>query len=197
MKIYISGGAKNGKSTIAQNEAVRLAAEKAVPLYYVATMVPSDDEDIARIERHRKEREGLGFETRERGKDISGLLGSCEEAEGVFLLDSVTALLANAMFPPNASEGEPWFKPNAAEEVAEDLEAFLSKVENAILVSDYIFADDGMDDGADLENMRAEDDAVDYSGTYMRGLAYIDRRISGLCDELWEVSAGIAVKHKM
>ena len=50
MKILISGGAKNGKSTLAQEAAVRLA--DGGPLYYVATMIPSDAEDRERIRKH-------------------------------------------------------------------------------------------------------------------------------------------------
>ena len=69
MHIYISGGAKNGKSYYAQRQAEALA-EGGRPLYYVATMLPTDDEDLARIARHLKEREGWGFTTIEQSHHI-------------------------------------------------------------------------------------------------------------------------------
>ena len=46
MKIFISGGAKNGKSMFAQTCAKRLANENH--LWYLATMEPHDGEDDAR-----------------------------------------------------------------------------------------------------------------------------------------------------
>jgi len=239
MKVYISGGAKNGKSTLAQKLAVLCARyekvlvgadgeptgkeprENELPLYYIATMIPTDEEDRARIARHIGEREGLGFTTVEREKNISGITpnkedrgesvgnsASCGEKscgcdpQGVFLLDSVTALLANVMFPPSAAagnegyddtvtddvseSGNAWFNPDAAEEVAEDLKTFFENVENAILVSDYIYADP-------LRRANPEGDGMDYTDTYIRGLAYIDRTIAALCDEVYEVSAGMVI----
>ena len=50
MKIWITGGAGSGKSSLAQELASALAA--GGPHYYVATMVPRDDEDRRRISRH-------------------------------------------------------------------------------------------------------------------------------------------------
>ena len=52
MNVFISGGCKNGKSYYAQEVARDMANEKNVPLYYLATMIPVDDEDRARIKRH-------------------------------------------------------------------------------------------------------------------------------------------------
>ena len=63
MTIFLSGGAKNGKSTLAQHLTRVLA--KGGPMYYVATMIPHDAEDDARIARHLREREGWGFFTLE------------------------------------------------------------------------------------------------------------------------------------
>ena len=93
MSVFISGGCKNGKSFYAQ----RIAKAAGTPLYYIATMIPRDREDDARIARHRQERAGWGFETLECGADILSCLDRADPA-GAFLLDSVTALLSNEMF---------------------------------------------------------------------------------------------------
>ena len=45
MNILISGGCKNGKSYYAQKLALSMAQEKSLPLYYLATMIPVDDEE--------------------------------------------------------------------------------------------------------------------------------------------------------
>ena len=48
MNIFISGGCKNGKSYHAQELARDMASEQNVPLYYIATMIPTDEEDQER-----------------------------------------------------------------------------------------------------------------------------------------------------
>jgi adenosylcobinamide kinase/adenosylcobinamide-phosphate guanylyltransferase len=63
MNIFISGGCKNGKSMYAQKLAKKMAQEKNVPLYYLATMKPKDSEDNQRVLRHQQDREGWGFIT--------------------------------------------------------------------------------------------------------------------------------------
>ena len=59
MTVFISGGAKCGKSSIAQNIAVKLAAGEG--LYYVATMIPTGVEDDERIRRHLADRAGISI----------------------------------------------------------------------------------------------------------------------------------------
>ena len=73
MNVFISGGCKNGKSYYAQKLASDLAREQGKPLYYIATMIPRDEEDRARIRRHLAERDGWGFETLEQPTNISSL----------------------------------------------------------------------------------------------------------------------------
>ena len=43
MIVFICGGSKSGKSSLAQNISKALSKDSA--LYYVATMIPSDAED--------------------------------------------------------------------------------------------------------------------------------------------------------
>ena len=97
MKVFISGGAKNGKTTLGQDLAVYLAAGEKH--YYVATMISADAEDDERIRRHIADRAGLDFETIECPRRILSCLDTADR-NGVFLLDSVTALLQNEIFPP-------------------------------------------------------------------------------------------------
>ena len=93
MNYFLSGGAKNGKSSFAQE----IVCAQSGPRYYLATMIPHDDEDRLRIRRHLENRAGLGFQTVECGTDILSSL-SRMEPDGAVLLDSVTALLSNEMF---------------------------------------------------------------------------------------------------
>ena len=58
MLIFLSGGAKNGKSMLAQRLCRRLSG--GGPLYYLATMIPHDAEDEQRIARHVRRVSGGG-----------------------------------------------------------------------------------------------------------------------------------------
>ena len=93
MNYFLSGGAKNGKSSLAQE----IVCAQSGPRYYLATMIPHDDEDRLRIRRHLENRAGLGFQTVECGTDILASLSQMDP-DGAVLLDSVTALLSNEMF---------------------------------------------------------------------------------------------------
>ena len=87
MKIWITGGAGSGKSSLAQELASALAA--GGPHYYVATMVPRDDEDRRRISRHIEDRAGMGFGTIECPCRLTERI--TPDSEGTYLLDSATA----------------------------------------------------------------------------------------------------------
>ncbi|MCB6993809.1 bifunctional adenosylcobinamide kinase/adenosylcobinamide-phosphate guanylyltransferase [bacterium 210820-DFI.6.37] len=170
MNILISGGCKNGKSFFAQEEAKRQADEKGLPLYYLATMIPSDEEDRARIRRHVRERAGWGFTTIEQGINVCGALEKADP-EGVFLLDSVTALLSNEMF---ASGGEVDLQ--APKRVSRQLAEFAERTGNTVFVSDFIYSD-----AAGYEALTEE---------YRKGLALCDRTLAKLCGQVIEVCYG-------
>lgn len=176
MTFFISGGAKNGKSTLAQTLAVKLSGEGK--RYYVATMIPVDEEDRDRIRRHIADRAGLGFETVECEKNILSCLNVADR-EGTFLVDSVTALLQNALFPV---EKHYEMDLAGAERCASELIAFAGTVKNVVFVSDYIYSD-----------------AERYSETtekYRRCLASIDCRLAAVCDTVVEVAARNRIVHK-
>ncbi len=176
MTCFISGGAKNGKSTLAQNLAVALS--RGGKRYYIATMIPTDEEDRERIRRHIADRDGLNFITLECGRNILSCLEDAD-TNGTFLLDSATALLMNELFP---EEKNYEMDLEAADRCAEDLVTFVSSVNNAVVVSDYIYSD-----------------AVRYDAAtegYRKCLARIDRALARACDTVVEVCAGQRLIHK-
>lgn len=89
--IYVTGGARSGKSSYA----LRLAEpyEKRV---FLATAEAFDDEMQCRIDKHREEREGL-FTTVEEPLSIDRALRNLPEGTGVVLLDCLTVWLGNMM----------------------------------------------------------------------------------------------------
>ena len=176
MIVFITGGAKNGKSSYAQDLAVELAA--GGKHYYLATMIPSDEEDRNRIRHHIADRDGMGFETLEQGRDIARCLERAD-ASGTFLLDSITALLLNELDPDPTT-----WKPdgNAADRCQKGLEDLCKQVQNIVLVSDYIYSDAAKYD--------------DETEMYRRFLAQLDRFLAGIADVVIEVSAGSHIFHK-
>ena len=176
MTVLISGGAKNGKSTLAQDLAVELAA--GGKHYYVATMISTGAEDDERIRRHIADRDGMGFETVECFADIMDCLKTAD-ADAVFLVDSVTALVQNAMFPVERNYE---MDTDAAIHCGESLVKFARTVRHAVFVSDYIYSD------AQRYDQSTEE--------YRRCLAAVDRRLAAVCDTVVEVSAGQRIVHK-
>ena len=176
MNILLSGGNKNGKSGYAQDIAVKLA--EGGRLYYIATMIPYDDEDRARVARHIENRAGMGFETIEAGRNIQDVLRNADSA-GTFLIDSTTALLLNEMF--NGSYDEP-ADSEAAQRCISGLLEIAEKTANAVFVSDYIYSDAARYD--------------DFTQNYRSSLAAIDRALAKTCDTVIEVCAGNLIVHK-
>ena len=60
MLILVTGGAGSGKSLLAERISMQL---KCMPFWYVATMQVWDQECRDRIDRHRRQRAGKGFQT--------------------------------------------------------------------------------------------------------------------------------------
>ena len=175
MIVFITGGAKNGKSSFAQRLAVELS--RGGNRYYIATMIPVDEEYRERIRRHIADRAGLGFQTVECGRDILTCLSQVDKS-GSFLLDSATALLMNELFlPPDYS-----LNPEAGEKCARELVEFAQSVENIVVVSDYIYSDAAIYD--------------EVTETYRRALAFIDRQLAAVSDVVLELSAGNIIVHK-
>jgi adenosylcobinamide kinase/adenosylcobinamide-phosphate guanylyltransferase len=173
MTVFISGGAKCGKSSIAQDLAVKLSGGEG--LYYVATMIPSGTEDIERVRRHLQDRAGMGFQTVECFRDI----GSIANREGTFLVDNITSLMQNALFPP---ENNYEMDLSSAQSCVDELAWFAANVRHAVFVSDYIYSD------AERYSESTE--------SYRKCLADADRSLARLCDVVIEVCAGIPIIHK-
>ena len=176
MTYFISGGAKCGKSSLAQDLTVALS--RGGKHYYVATLIPSGSEDDDRIKKHLADRDGMGFVTVECFRNIMDCLQTADK-DGVFLVDSVTSLIQNSLFPveKNYEMDIP-----AANRCADELVEFAHTVRHAVFVSDYIYSD-----------------AEQYSEStemYRKCLAGIDRRLAKVCDTVIEVSAGQFIIHK-
>ena len=105
------------------------------------------------------------------------LEGNVVNPSGVFLLDSVTALLQNEMFKSDGT-----IDLTACDRLEKELTDFAAKTGNTIFVSDYIYSDAFI-----YEDLTEE---------YRRGLAKLDKALAKICDQVIEVTYGFINEYK-
>ena len=105
------------------------------------------------------------------GSNTSAIPGRsvAPDPNGVFVLDSVTALLSNEMFRSDGSVDL-----EAPARVAAELTRFAEMTGSTVFVSDYIYSDAHLYD--------------DLTESYRKGLAQCDRALAVACDKVLEVA---------
>lgn len=93
--LFVTGGARSGKSRFAEGLARDVAGERGEPVVYVATLEPLDEEMRERVVRHRERRPGA-WVTIEAPRDLAGALDERPD-EGCVLVDCVSVWLANRL----------------------------------------------------------------------------------------------------
>lgn len=91
--ILVTGGNRSGKSGYAQRRAEAMPGSRG----YLATCPRIDGEMDTRIEAHRREREGKGWETVESPLDLSGAILVARETP-VLLVDCLTLWANNLLY---------------------------------------------------------------------------------------------------
>ena len=164
--ICFLGGARSGKSALAETRALAEAARTKKPLIYLATAVVDDDaEMLARIERHKATR-APQFQTIEEPLYLAQAIKTHENA--VILLDSVGIWLGNMM-----QGGQDW---------RDELEALLAIPATLILVSD------------DVSGGIIPDNAL--ARRFRDEMGLINQQIAATANEVIYVTAGIATHIK-
>ena len=176
MTVFICGGSKSGKSSFAQNISKKLSKDN--PLYYIATMIPADSEDKEKIRLHIEDRDGMGFETVECGKNISSIT-DITDINGTYLLDSITALLTNEMYGDFADIG---VDIHAADRCIKEIQQLAGTVENIVIVGDCIFSD--------------AESYAESTEFFRKSLADISNDIAIYADIVVEMNFGNPIIHK-
>lgn len=177
MKLLILGGSKSGKSDFAQEIALKLA--NGGVHYYVATMENTGTEaDKATVASHLRRRAGMDFVTVEQGRNILQCLERTNP-EGTFLIDSVTTLVTNELFPPekNYETDEA-----AVRRAGAELLELIRRVRHAVVVSDDLSRDAIVFDPA--------------TEAFRRQLGWIHRELAKECDVVMEMAFGNLTIHK-
>lgn len=94
--IFVTGGARSGKSSYAITEAETIGRKPV----YIATAEPLDDEMKDRIDIHRKER-GSHWTTIEEAIDLEGALSELNSRYDVAVIDCITLWLSNLLCSRN------------------------------------------------------------------------------------------------
>ena len=90
--IFITGGARSGKSRFAINLAKRLASK----VTFVATAIPEDEEMRERIRQHQRDRPGH-WRLVEEGKNLSLALSQLDASCELVVIDCLSFLISNLL----------------------------------------------------------------------------------------------------
>src|SRR5579864_1893016 len=96
--VVVGGGVRSGKSSFAVELGRRLGERRV----FVATATASDDEMRARIDRHRRDREGA-FATVEAPVHLADALASLEGCD-VVVVDCLTMWLSNLLLQQRSTD---------------------------------------------------------------------------------------------
>ena len=145
MIYLIIGTNSSGKSLKAERIACLLEAEKR---YYLATMLIYDEDGRKRVEKHRKQREGKGFETLEIPFAIDNALDMIKDKENsVVLLECISNLVGNEMYENPRRNKLCKHNPDLfADQVASDVRKLAECVKDTIIVSNEFVADKNSDE---------------------------------------------------
>lgn len=169
MKILVTGGSANGKSTWAEELAVSLPE----PRWYLAAMLPYGPESLECIARHRARHSRQGFTTIERYTDLAGLR---LPGRGTVLLECLCNLLGNEMFDEERRIRD------AVPDILRGLDALAEQCDDLIIVTNDVGSGDFYCDPS--------------SRAYVEALGRLNIAAAARCDQMVEVAAGIAVARK-
>lgn len=175
MTVLVIGGSGSGKSAYAETLSVTLSAEEGIPKYYVASMRVFDREGAEKVGKHRRLRRGKGFITVEQPTGIHRALRKMEPGKKTILLECVSNLTANEMFPEEGLRAEE----QVAEEVISGIKKLKAEAMHLVIVTNNVFEDGIIYD--------------EETKGYIRAMGRINQELASMSDKVLEVVAGIPI----
>lgn len=208
MITLITGGSGSGKSAYAEKYICHVSNEKGCKeKYYIATMQIFDDEGQRKIDRHRRLRAGKGFITIEQPRNIQNAVSklqseNCLKTGRSALLECMSNLVANEMFPPADASGIQ--AAEAEKEALDDTENMkdyentkISRVSKKVLKEVSILSENVAELVIVTNNVF--EDGVSYDEStmnYIKAMGIVNRGLAAMAERVVEVVAGIPVTVK-
>ena len=170
MIVLVLGTPKSGKSLLAEELCVALGDSEK---YYLATMRVMDHQGALRVEKHRKQREGKGFVTIERGREITGAVKDmAHPGAATVLLECVSNLVGNELFENPVRRG--MSAEQFADAMVDEIGQLAGAVHHLVIVSSvYPLSDPGYDEA---------------TVRYVTYLHAVNERLKALADEVRDLS---------
>ncbi|MDD5312484.1 MAG: bifunctional adenosylcobinamide kinase/adenosylcobinamide-phosphate guanylyltransferase [Dehalococcoidia bacterium] len=172
--ILILGGARSGKSALAQNTAAQIGGK----VLFCATAEALDEEMKSRIDEHKLSRPP-GWDTLEAPSGVGRILAGLEKHYDVIVIDCITILIANVMSKQDANK-------DVDSEVAIEIDGLLEFMgtdkSSCILVSNEV----GL--GLVPDNRMGR--------IYRDILGRVNQRLAQHADEVYFMAAGLPLKIK-
>ena len=171
MILFVTGGARSGKSTFAQKRGESIPGKRL----FLATAEAFDDEMELRIRRHREQR-GDRWDTREEAVHLGEALRTARGAYETVLVDCLTVWMSNLMHRYEEQHA-------AASRIVDDFFRGLEEFQGtSIVVSNEV----GM--GIVPDNQLARN--------YRDRLGFLNQRAARAADEVYFLCSGIPLKIK-
>jgi adenosylcobinamide kinase/adenosylcobinamide-phosphate guanylyltransferase len=181
----VIGTHNSGKSLLAEELAMKTLDPCKI---YLATMKIYDEEGRKRVEKHRKQREGKGFETIERLYDIPKVISEIKNPKATtVLLECVANLVGNEIYENPGRTGKTLLLGESAfnevkctedlekyaDEISFDIRKLSESVHNIVIVTNEYERDVG-----------GYDDAT---RTYVMLLHMVNERISTFAEQIYDL----------
>lgn len=172
--VFITGGARSGKSSFALKEASRIQGKRL----FIATAEPLDDEMKQRIERHKKER-SHEWVTVEESLDIAKVIADSMGKYEVLLLDCLTLWVSKVLLK---------VRKDAQDRVFDGFIEMLKDLKRSSTSSTLFIVSNEVGMGIVPENRLAR--------IFIDRVGILNQRLARVSDEVYFVISGIPLKIK-
>jgi len=180
--IFITGGARSGKSSYAQN----LADNMSDKVHFVATAEALDTDMKARIEKHRQDRPG-SWRTLEASTDIADRIAENIGDSEVVLIDCLTLMVSNILLGDERGFAGDDIDENEAERrVTAEIRSLISLAKNS--AATFIIVSNEVGLGVVPENR--------FARVYRDLLGKANQFVARNADEVYFMISGIPMKIK-
>ena len=192
MITLVTGGSGSGKSEYAEGLILDSSCSRR---FYVATMIAYGKEGRDKVERHRMLRQGKGFITIEKPRDVGRVMfeeheagsGASSRADRALLLECVSNLAANEMFKEGTGKTEAGEQQGGpiqclSHKIAEDIISLAGQVQDMVIVTNEV----------DRDGICYEPETMEY----IRLMGCLNQKLASAADRVVELVHGIPVLWK-